>query len=97
MNPEAYGGDKSTPTAGNETPNLVEIEQNELSSVVEVQNTSHHKAIVRARDEFYLKFKKRFLASVEAIMQKFDSERGDEHRFNAYWAGNLKEITVKHI
>jgi hypothetical protein len=30
-------------------------------------------------------------------MAKFDADRQEELRFNAYWQQNLKEITVKHI
>lgn len=62
-----------------------------------VQNTAHHKAIIKARNEHYSQFRTRFQASSKRIMAKFDAERRDELRFNAYWAGNLKEITVKHI
>ena len=34
--------------------------QNEIASQVEVQNTNHHKAIIRARNENYNDFKQRF-------------------------------------
>ena len=37
-----------------------DFDKNELSAEVEIQNTLHHKAIVRARNENYLDFKKRF-------------------------------------
>lgn len=71
--------------------------QNELASQVEVQNTNHHKAIVRARNENYGEFKQRFQKSLDYVMSKFDSERKEEVRFQEYWQENLKEITVKHI
>lgn len=34
--------------------------QNEVASQVEIQNTLHHKAIIKARNENYLEFKSRF-------------------------------------
>lgn len=34
--------------------------QNEIASEVEIKNTAHHKAIIRARNENYLEFKGRF-------------------------------------
>ena len=71
--------------------------QNEVASEVEVQNTLHHKAIVRARNDNYSVFKFRFQQSLDYIMSKFDSERKEEIRFQEYWQENLKEITVKHI
>ena len=71
--------------------------QNEVASEVEVQNTLHHKAIVRARNDNYSVFKFRFQQSLDYIMSKFDSERKEEMRFQEYWQENLKEITVKHI
>jgi len=64
---------------------------------VEIPNTEHHKQIVKARNENYETFKKRFLASVKRTMEKFDKEREEEYRFNTYWSSNLKEITMKHI
>jgi len=73
------------------------IPENEINTDVTIQNTLHHKAIIKARNEFYLQFKKRFEDSLRRIMSKYDSERSNEMKFNAYWASNLKEITVKHI
>jgi len=73
------------------------IPENEINTDVTIQNTPHHKAIIKARNEFYLQFKKRFEDSLRKIMSKYDSERSNEMKFNAYWASNLKEITVKHI
>lgn len=70
---------------------------NELTAEVEVENTVHHKAIIRARNENYSEFKQRFSGSVDHIMTKFDAEREEELRFQQYWQDNLKEITVKHI
>ena len=70
---------------------------NELASQVEIQNTNHHKAIIRARNENYNEFKQRFQKSLDYIMSKFDDERKEEVRFQEYWQENLKEITVKHI
>ena len=56
-------------------------EHNELSGEVEVENTLHHKAIIRARDNNYGQFKRRFQQSLDRIMTKFDSERKEEVRF----------------
>lgn len=64
---------------------------------IEVQNTEHHKAIIKSRNENYERMKKRFLDSIRRIMERFDDERKEELRFNSYWAQNLKEITQKHI
>jgi hypothetical protein len=64
---------------------------------IEVQNTDHHKHIIKARNEYYTQFKKRFEGSVKTIAERFDSLRKEEHRFNGYWAQNLREITIKHI
>jgi len=70
---------------------------NEVATDVEVQNTLHHKSIIRARNENYGVFKTRFQQSLDYIMSKFDSERKEEIRFTEYWSENLKEITIKHI
>ena len=75
----------------------MEIEGNEITSEIEIQNTAHHKAIVKARNENYTIFKSRFQESLDKIMSKYDGERKEEIRFNQYWNENLKEITVKHI
>jgi len=53
--------------------------------------------IIKARNESYDLFKARFNVSVQRILQKFDSDRQEEFRFNLYWQQNLKEITKKHI
>ena len=45
-----------------------EIEANEINTDVEIQNTPHHKAIVKARNEHYMEFIKRFTASMHHIM-----------------------------
>jgi hypothetical protein len=34
---------------------------NEINSEIEVQNTNHHKGIVKARNEYYNIHKKRFI------------------------------------
>lgn len=70
---------------------------NEVSHDIEVQNTDHHKQIIKARNEYYNIYKKRFEASVKNIAARFDGLRKEENRFNIYWAQNLKEITQKHI
>ena len=36
--------------------------------------------------ENYERFKKRFLDSVRSILERFDTERKEELRFNSYWA-----------
>lgn len=95
-----YGSiDNSRPgsTMGESLAAQVVIVENEINTEVTILNTPHHKAIVKARNEFYVQFKNRFEESVRRIMSKYDSERVNEHKFNAYWASNLKEITVKHI
>ena len=61
------------------------IPQNEINTEVSVKNTQHHKMIIKARNESYDLFKTRFNISVMRIMQKFDNDRLEEHRFNAYW------------
>jgi hypothetical protein len=66
---------------------------NELSAEVDVQNTEHHKHIIKARNEYYSSFKTRFEQSVKGIVARFDDLRKEELRFNNYWAQNLKEIT----
>ena len=85
-----------SPPASSLGPEGDEI-SNELASQVEIQNTNHHKAIIRARNENYNEFKQRFQKSLDYIMTKFDDERKEEVRFQEYWQENLKEITVKHI
>ena len=88
--------DKARPSSPTQSVKS-EIQDNEISAEVEVQNTLHHKAIIKARNENYLVFKKRFQVSVNEVMTKFDEERKEETRFQQYWDENLKEITVKHI
>jgi len=70
---------------------------NELSHDVDIANTDHHKQIIKARNEYYVTFKRRFESSVKSLVAKFDDLRKEELRFNIYWAQNLKEITQKHI
>ena len=74
-----------------------DIEPNEVNTEVEIQNTVHHKAIVKARNEHYVEFKQRFAASLSELMSKYDEERKVELRFAQYWQDNLREITAKHI
>lgn len=57
------------------------VEENEISTEVEIQNTLHHKAIIKFRNENYLQFKKRFQLSISDVMTKFDEERKEELRF----------------
>ena len=71
--------------------------QNEINTEFAIKNTAHHKMIIKARNESYDSFKARFNVSVLRILQKFDSDRQEEFRFNLYWQQNLKEITKKHI
>jgi hypothetical protein len=68
-------------------------ELNEISGEVEVQNTAQHKAIVKARNEYYILFKQRFQQSIKSIMGEYDSYRTEDIRFAEYWSQNLKEIT----
>jgi len=74
-----------------------DTKENEISTEVEVQNTDHHKAIIKARNEYYQSFKDRFQLSLTTTMEKYDSLRKEENRFNQYWSSNLAEITKKHI
>lgn len=67
-----------------------EVEANEINTEVEIQNTAHHKAIVRQRNEHYLEFQKRFNQSLHAIMSEYDEERKTENRFTQYWNDNLR-------
>jgi len=62
-----------------------QIPVNEINTEVSVKNTQHHKMIIKARNDSYDLFKTRFNVSVMRIMQKFDNDRLEEHRFNAYW------------
>ena len=101
---EAYRSMEGAEARPESQPNLSGAEgaaaegiQNELTVEVEIQNTQHHKAIIRARNDNYGEFKQRFQTSLDYIMSKFDSERREEVRFQEYWNENLKEITVKHI
>lgn len=73
------------------------FEKNELTAEVEIQNTAHHKAIIKSRNDNYVTFKERFEKSLSEIMAKYDNERLEEVRFQEYWTQNLSEITVKHI
>ena len=70
---------------------------NELISEIEVKNTNYHKAIIKARNEFYNAYKTRFEKSIRNIMKKYDDLRKEENRFSEYWSANLLEITKKHI
>jgi hypothetical protein len=45
----------------NEDPSL----QNEIGGKLEIKNSMEHKQIVKARNEYYQKFKTRFLASIK--------------------------------
>ena len=74
-----------------------DFEKNEITGEVEIQNTAHHKAIVKSRNDNYVTFKERFEKSLSEIMTKYDNERQEEVRFQEYWTQNLSEITVKHI
>jgi len=65
--PEAYGdvGEKKDPilpvvSSGASLPDVPKIVENEIATELEVANTAHHKAVVRARNENYTKFKVRF-------------------------------------
>lgn len=58
-----------------------EIERNEVNSEIDIQNTVHHKAIVKARNENYNEFKQRFAESLNLIMSRYDEERKLELRF----------------
>ena len=70
---------------------------NELSGEIDIANTEHHKHIVKARNEYYNNFKLRFESNIKSTVERFDSLRKEEIRFNNYWTQNLKEITMKHI
>ena len=70
---------------------------NEIKSDIEVQNTPHHKAIIKARNEYHTAFKTRFEKSIRDVMSEYDEYRKEDIRFSEYWTNNLKEITRKHI
>jgi len=74
-----------------------ESKDNEIISEIEVKNTHHHKAIIKARNEYYTAYKKRFEKSIRQTMDKYDDLRKEENRFSEYWTANLHEITKKHI
>lgn len=65
--------------------------------LIEIENTQHHKSIIKNRNEYFNKFKDRFKASFDRIMNKYDDIREEEENFNEYWDKNLKELTGKHI
>lgn len=65
--------------------------------MVEVQNTPHHKLVIKARNENYHLFKERFEGSVKEVMETYNELRAEELRFEGYWNENLQEITIKHI
>lgn len=85
---DAYKTDSEEPAA---------MAENELTVEIEVMNTDHHKAIIKARNKYYHDFKVRFEASIKEIMVRYDELRKEEHRFTNYWNQNLLEITKKHI
>ena len=70
---------------------------NQLSQDIEVSHTEFHKAIIRARNDYYTQFKGRFEDSIRRTMSSFNEFRAEEIAFNNYWNSNLKEITAKHI
>lgn len=75
----------------------IKVPENELNTEVILKNTASHKALIKARDQYYNHFKKRFLASIRHIFDKYDTEREEESKFNTYWNNNFKEISQKHI
>lgn len=94
LRPPSSGGGKNKASQ----QSLTDLpESNEITGEIEIQNTVHHKAIIKARNENYLEFKGRFQMSLNEIMTTFDNERNEEARFSAYWNENLTELTVKHI
>ena len=95
LSPEAYSQPDSGATQTQQEEK--KVPENEINTPVEIKNTQHHKMIIKARNESYQTFRERFNVSVLRILQKFDADRTEEHRFNAYWKENLKEITAKHI
>jgi hypothetical protein len=76
---------------------VIEEKKDELCVEIEMPNTDHHKQIVKARNEYYQTYKKRFEQSIRGTMGRFDELRKEELRFNVYWLQNLKQITMKHI
>jgi hypothetical protein len=73
---------KSEEVEGAEKPPMPE---NELTFEIEVMNTDHHKAIIKARNKYYQDFKVRFEESIKETMAKYDELRKEEHRFTNYW------------
>jgi len=91
------GGKNAKGQAQQEPPKDPDVVENEINTEIEVQNTAHHKSIIKWRNENYTSFKTRFQKSLNLIMERFDGYRKEEVRFQTYWNSNLKEITVKHI
>ena len=65
---------------GEEKPQRPEVD-NEITKEVEVMNTDQHKAIVKARNEFYTQFKDRFERSIKDIMTEYNEYRKEYVRF----------------
>jgi hypothetical protein len=61
-------------------------QSNELTGDFDIQNTDHHKQIIKARNEYYTSYKARFDSSIKAYAKRFDELRKEEIRFNGYWA-----------
>lgn len=89
---KAKGKDAGKKGAEEEAPKI-----NELADDVEIENTAHHKSVIKNRDEYFTKFTERFKVSFDRIMQKYDDIREEEENFNEYWDKNLLELKAKHI
>lgn len=65
---------------------------NEIAEDIEIENTAHHKAIIKNRNEYFEKFTARFKHSFDRIMKKYDDIREEEENYNEYWEKNYKEL-----
>lgn len=90
--PKPAGKDAGKKGVEEEAPKI-----NELSDDIEIENTIHHKMIIKNRNEYYTKFTERFKASFDRIMKKYDGIRDEEENFNDYWDKNYKELISKHV
>lgn len=96
MQPSLYGAEPTPDQNKTPVPEPAVV-ANELNTELVIKNTPHHKQIVKARNQHYSQYKARFEASVLKIFERFDVDRAEEVKFNAYWQNSLEEIVVKHI
>lgn len=64
---------------------------------IEIENTPHHKAIIKNRDEHYNRFVDRFKKNFDRVMKKYDAIRDEEENYNDYWEKNYNELISKYV